>query len=83
MVQRLGLKVSRCPSKINAVNSEAKPVLGIAYGVKFKVGEWTGKVNFLIMKLDDFDVILSDEFFVATRAALLSFIGVMLIFDEK
>ena len=38
MVQRLSLKVSKCPSKIKAINSKAKPVLGIAYGVKFKVG---------------------------------------------
>ena len=80
MVQQLGLKVSKCPSKIKAVNSEAKLVSGIAFGVRFKVGEWTGKVNFLIMKLDDFDVILGDEFF---KAALVPFIGVMLIFDER
>ena len=83
MVQRLGLKVSKSPSKIKAVNSEAKPVLGIAYGVKFKVGEWTGKVNFLVMELDDFDVILGGEFLVAAKAALLPFIGVLLIIDEK
>ena len=83
MVQRLGLKVSKCPSKINAVNSEAKPVLGIAYGVKFKVGEWTGKVNFLVMELDDFDVILGDEFLLAAKATLLPFLGVLLILDEK
>ena len=83
MVQRLGLKVSKCPSKIKVVNSKAKPILRIAFGVKFKVGKWTGKVNFLIMKLDDFDVILGDEFFVAAKATLLPFIGVILIFDEK
>ena len=80
IVQRLGLKVSKCPSKIKAVNSKAKPVSRIAFGVRFKVGEWTRNVNFLIMKLDDFDVILGDEFFVA---ALLPFTGVMLIFNEK
>ena len=40
-------------------------------------------MNFLIMQLDDFDVILGDEFFVAARATLLPFIRVMLIFDEK
>ncbi|KAF3975229.1 hypothetical protein CMV_001501 [Castanea mollissima] len=83
MVQQLGLKVSKCPSTIKAVNSEAKPVFGIAFSVRFKVGEWTGKLNFLIMKLDDFDVILGDEFFVATKITLLPFIGVILIFDEK
>ena len=83
MVQQLGLKVSKCPSKIKAVNSKANPISRISIGVKFKVGEWTGNVNFLIMQLDDFDVILGDEFFVAARATLLPFIRVMLIFDEK
>ena len=83
MVQRLGLKVSKCPSKINAVKSEAKPVLGITYGVKFKVGEWTGNVNFLVMELDDFDVILGDEFLLAAKATLLPFLGVLLILDKK
>ena len=58
-------------------------MLGITYGVKFKVGEWTRKVNFLVMKLDNFDVILGDEFLVAVKAALLPFLGVLLILDEK
>ena len=75
--------MSKCPSKIKAVNSKAKLVLGITYIVKFKVGEWTGKMNFLVMELDDFNVILSDEFLVTTKAALLHFIGVLLILDEK
>ena len=42
MVQQLGLKVIKCPSKIKAVNLEAKPFFGIAFVVKFKVGKWTG-----------------------------------------
>ena len=67
MVQQLGLKVNKCPSKIKAVNSKAKPVSGITFVVKFKVGEWTRKVNFLIMKLDDFDVILGDEFLMCMK----------------
>ena len=83
MIQQHGLKVSKCPSKIKAVNSEAKLVLGIAYRVKFKVDEWKGKMNFLVMELDDFDVILDNEFLVAAKAALLPFIGILLILDEK
>ena len=75
--------MSKCPSKIKVVNSKTKSVSGIGFGVRFKVGKWRGKVNFLIMKLDDFVVILGDEFFMAAKAALLPFKGVMLIFDEK
>ena len=39
IVQQLGLKVSKCLSKIKSINSKAKPVSGIAFGVKFKVGD--------------------------------------------
>ena len=39
MVQQLGLKVSMRLSKIKALNSEAKPISRIDFGVKFKVGE--------------------------------------------
>ena len=41
MVQQLGLKVSKCLNKIKVVNLEAKPVSRIAFGVRFKVSEWT------------------------------------------
>ena len=46
VVQQLGLKVSKCPSKIKSINLKAKPVSGIVFGVKFKVGKWRRKVNF-------------------------------------
>ena len=39
VVQQLGLKVSMRLSKIKALNSEAKPISRIDFGVKFKVGE--------------------------------------------
>ena len=35
MVQKLGLKVSKCPSKIKAVNSKVKPISGIAFAFAF------------------------------------------------
>jgi hypothetical protein len=70
MVKKFGRKLSKCPSRLKAVNSEAQPVTGIAYLVHLKVGEWFGKVNFLVVPLDDFDVILGNEFFVLARAVL-------------
>lgn len=82
MVQQLGLKVSKSPSKIKTMNFEAKTISGIAFGMKFKVGEQTGNANFLIMQLNDVNVILGNEFFVEAKAALLPFIRAMLIFYE-
>jgi hypothetical protein len=83
MVEKLGLKLSKCPSRLKAVNSEAQPVAGIAYSVHLKVGEWSGKVNFLVVPLDDFDVILGNEFFVLAKAVPMPFVGGLLIMDEK
>ena len=40
-------------------------------------------MNFLIMELDDFVVILGDEFLVAAKTTLLPFLGVLLILDKK
>ena len=38
MVQQLGLKVSKCPSKIKVVNFEVKPNSGIAFAFDHAVG---------------------------------------------
>lgn len=51
MVQKLGLKVSKCPSIIKAVNSEAKLIFGIDYGVNFKVDKWTRKGSWMTSML--------------------------------
>lgn len=82
MVEKLGLKLSKFPSRLKAVNSEALPVTGIPYAVPLKVGEWFGKVNFLVV-LDDFDTILGNEYFVLAKEMLMHFLGGLLIMDEK
>jgi hypothetical protein len=83
MVEQLGLKLTKCPSRLKAVNSESQPVVGVAYVVSLKVGEWTGKVNFLVVPLDDFDIILGNEFFVLAKAIPMPFLGGMLIMEES
>jgi hypothetical protein len=50
-------------------------MVGVAYVVPLKVGEWTGKVNFLVVPLDDFDIILGNEFFVLAKAIPMPFFG--------
>lgn len=44
-------------SRMKAINSEAKPVLGVAKAVELKVGEWKGTVNLTTVPLDDFCII--------------------------
>ncbi|KAL0307084.1 UNVERIFIED_CONTAM: hypothetical protein Sradi_6125700 [Sesamum radiatum] len=53
-IQKLGLTLAQHSSSIKAVNSEAKPIQGVA-SVDLKVGAWTGKCNLMVVPLDDFD----------------------------
>ena len=48
---RLGLRVEKDSSKMKAVNSEAKPVQGVAKGVGMKVGDWIGTINFIVVSM--------------------------------
>ena len=40
---------------MKAVNSPAKPIAGIAQGVHIMLGTWSGKLDFSIVPMDDFD----------------------------
>jgi hypothetical protein len=82
MVEQLGLKLSKCPSRLKAMNFESQPTVGIAYAVPLKVGKWLRNINFLVVPLDDFYIILGNKFFMLTKAILMPFLGRMLIMDE-
>lgn len=83
LVAKFGLNLSKCSSRLKAVNSEAQPMTMILYSVSLKVGEWSGKVNFMVVPLDDFNTILDNEFFILAKAVLMSFVGGLLIMNEK
>ena len=51
---------------MKAVNSETKPVLGMAI-VELELGPWKGWCNFMASQMDDFDLILDKDFIVANR----------------
>ncbi|KAK4391962.1 Transposon Ty3-G Gag-Pol polyprotein [Sesamum angolense] len=66
-IQKLGLTLAQHSSRIKAVNSEAKPIQGMAC-VELKVGAWTGQCKLLVVPLDDFDVILGMDFMLLANA---------------
>jgi hypothetical protein len=65
------------------MNSESQLVVGIAYDVPLKGGEWSRKVNFLVVLLNDFDIILGNKFFMLAKATPTPFLGGMLIMDKS
>lgn len=68
---------------MKAVNSEAKPVHGVAKAVELKVGDWSGNINLTIVPMDDFKVILGMDFFRSSKAIPMPYLGMVSIVDER
>ncbi|KAA0046480.1 gag-asp_proteas domain-containing protein [Cucumis melo var. makuwa] len=47
---------------MKAVNSVALPIVGLVNRSTIKLGGWKGPVDFVVVKMDDFDVVLGMEF---------------------
>ena len=80
---RLGLKFIDDDSRIKAVNSKGQRIQGIAKDVLLQVGEWKGKCNLLCVPLDDFNLILGIDFFFKSKAAMIPYLGGLMILEEK
>jgi len=60
--RRLNLRWDKDAGKMKAVNSAALPITGVAKRTTVRLGEWSGPADFVIVKMDDFDVVLGMEF---------------------
>lgn len=80
-VSNFDLKLFAHANKMKAVNSEAKPVLGMAT-TSMKVGCWEGMVNLMAVPLDDFDLILGNDFLVKARVVVVPYLGGVFIWDK-
>ncbi|KAA0064071.1 uncharacterized protein E6C27_scaffold99G00790 [Cucumis melo var. makuwa] len=47
---------------MKAVNSAALPIIGLVKRTMIRLGGWSGLVDFVVVKMDDFDVVLGMEF---------------------
>ncbi|KAA0050586.1 Asp_protease_2 domain-containing protein [Cucumis melo var. makuwa] len=60
--RRLRLHWENDSERMKAVNSIALPVVGLVKQTTIKLGGWKGRVDFVVVKMDDFDVVLGMEF---------------------
>ncbi|KAL0345996.1 UNVERIFIED_CONTAM: hypothetical protein Sradi_4430900 [Sesamum radiatum] len=74
VIHKLGLDAKHCDSQVKAVNSKAVPVSGIA-NTELSVGSWNGQCDFMVVGLDDFDVILGIDFFIVANVMILPRLG--------
>ena len=61
-VRRLRLHWKKDSGRIKAVNSVVLPIVGLVKRIVIKLGGWKGPVDFVVVKMDDFDVVLRMEF---------------------
>ncbi|TXG60985.1 hypothetical protein EZV62_012348 [Acer yangbiense] len=61
--KKLGLKAISGGGIIKVVNSPAKPIASIAKAIPVCLGTWSGKLDFSIVPMDDFQVVLGMKFF--------------------
>lgn len=81
---RLDLDISRGQGTIKAVNSEAKPIVGIAKGIPTKIGHWQGTLDFIVVPKDDFKIVLGISFFRKALAfPVLAYSSLMILDDHK
>ncbi|KAI9169512.1 hypothetical protein LWI28_013404 [Acer negundo] len=80
MVDRLELNLSNSCSLVKAVNSIAVEVLGVVE-TNLKVGTWHGVCMVNVVRLDDFELILGNEFFMKAKVNLMPYLRGILIRD--
>ena len=61
--KHLDFKATKEGGTMKVVNSPAKPIASIAQCVHITLGMWSGKLDFSIVPMDDFKMVLSMEFF--------------------
>ncbi|MCY6524835.1 retropepsin-like aspartic protease, partial [Actinobacillus pleuropneumoniae] len=57
-VRKVGLKFSPTQGRLKEVNSPLDKVIGIVENVDLSIGEWSRKIEFMIVRMDDYETIL-------------------------
>uniref|UniRef100_A0A803N278 Eukaryotic translation initiation factor 3 subunit G N-terminal domain-containing protein n=1 Tax=Chenopodium quinoa TaxID=63459 RepID=A0A803N278_CHEQI len=64
---RLGLKFTKKRGSLKTVNTIPAPIHGVARGVPLQLSEWKGAVDFTVVDMDDFNLVLGLEFMDSVR----------------
>ena len=71
VAKRLGLQVEQKENMFKEVNSSIERVAGVVQKVSLSIGEWAGVSDFTVVPLDDFEVVIGQDFMKKEKAALL------------
>lgn len=81
-MRRLGIEFKSSSSTTKAVHSQAKPIIG-SVDMKVKIGDWQGELNFTIVPVDDFKVVLGLKFFCKVHAFPIPAVKSLVVIDTS
>jgi len=81
--RRIGLKFVLIKAQMKTLNSPFDEVLGVAEKVDTTHGEWTGKVDFTIVMINDYEVMLGMEFMKQFDAMIVPHLKKLYICDGR
>lgn len=68
-------------SKMKAINSEDRPLVGVDKRVELEVGQWRGTTNLMAALIDNFKVIHVMEFHGLAKAVPIPYLGIVSIME--
>lgn len=72
LAKEAGLMISPSDMEVKVVNSRAK-VAGLVHDVPVQMKEWKGQLDFIVMEMNDFDVILGQDFLKSNKTIVVPF----------
>lgn len=55
----------------------------MANSVEVRIGDWAGMLNLMVVPLDDFDLIIGNDWFVDAKVVLMPHLGGLMVMDKK
>lgn len=83
MVNTLDFSLARHSSHIKTINSQIQAMRGMAFDVQVVIDGWYSKMDLMVVPLDNFDLIVNNDFFVVAKMAILLYLFGLLIGNEK
>lgn len=83
IARKLSLKFVPVEAHMKTVNSPPTAILGVAERVETVLGEWSGKVDFTIVRIDDYEAVLGMEFMKQHEAMVVPHLRKIYIYDGR
>lgn len=83
IARNIGLKFIPVQDQMKAVNSPPDFVIGVAEKVDVTLGEWKGKVDFIVVQINDYEVVLGMEFMKKFEAIMVPHMKKLYIYDRQ